>query len=155
MVNDFYNRGRNDCMRKLPANPNNAGVSHPQEYNDYMSGYNSVQSVTYSDLSRNIIEIVETSRAMQSKEGLAYLLSKTLITSLEEPADKQTETDQTFHRYLNLLEKYNALDLKMGFAKLYNAVQRSKRFSLREGELTKQLKRSDSVEKPKKKPTKN
>lgn len=148
----FYNRGRSDALRKLPVNP---GQGTPEQHNHYMNGYNSVQSKKYSDLSGGIIEIIETHRAMQSKEGLISLLSKTLIKSLEEPADVQTETDLIFNTYLQLLEKYNDSDLKAGFAKLYNAVQKSKRFTLREGELTKYLRLSESVEKPKKKPRKN
>ena len=154
MVNDFFYLGRDDCLGKRSANP---GAGTPKERRDYMKGYNSVkqQGPGYDTAFKEICEIIENSRAMQSKEGLTFLLSKILIKSLDEPADTQTETDSAFKNYLNLLEKYDSLDLKMGFAKLYNAVQRSKRFQFREGELTKQLKRVEPVEKPKKKPKKN
>jgi hypothetical protein len=119
-----------------------------------MSGYNSVQSKTYVQTFHNIRDIIEASHASQSKEGLAYLLSKLLITSLNEPADRQTETDQIFCTYLDLLEKHNALDLKAGFVGLYNAVQKSKGFELRKGQLIKNLKSAKPYENPKQKPKK-
>jgi len=152
MVNEqAYHRGRSDALRKLPANP---GQGTPEQYNHYMSGYNSVHQTTYQETLQSIIEIVENHRARSTKEGLALVLSKLLIKSLGEPAEIQTETDAIFKDYLDLLENHEAYELKKGFAELYNAVQKSKRFVIREGEITKYLKHSKPVEEQKEKPKK-
>ncbi len=39
----YYNLGRADSLRKLPANPMGSGAGTPDQYNHYMNGYNSVQ----------------------------------------------------------------------------------------------------------------
>lgn len=41
--NQFYNLGRTDHLRKLPANPMGSGAGNHDQYNHYMNGYNSIQ----------------------------------------------------------------------------------------------------------------
>ena len=139
MTGEFFNRGRMDALRKLPANPHGAGTFGGEQYNQYMSGYNSVPQTDYSGTLRDIIKLVERHKATRTKEGLVSVLSELLIKSLDEPADVVTETDKVFKDYLDLLEKYEAYDLKKGFAGLYNAVQKSKGFVPKKGELIKQI----------------
>ncbi len=46
LVSNFYYLGRLDSLKKLMPNPMSAGTSSPQEFNDYMNGYNSVINKT-------------------------------------------------------------------------------------------------------------
>lgn len=41
-MSKFFYCGRGDSLLGLIANPGRYGYSNPQEYNDYMNGYNSV-----------------------------------------------------------------------------------------------------------------
>lgn len=136
---DFYHRGRRDCLARLPANPNSAGAQNPKDFNSYMNGYNSVQETKYTEAVEDIVKLVKRHRAKSSKDGLVGVLVDTLIESLKEPADRQTQTDKDFLEYLDTLELFKEYELKKGFVDLYNAVQKSKRFHLTEGEITKQL----------------
>lgn len=144
MVTKYYNIGRSDNIKKLFANPERAGTKTPKDFNDYMNGYNSINNPTYKDTVEKLIEIVESSRAKQTKEGLAHLLSNLLIKSLNEPADVMTETDTNFKKYLDMPKQYDASELESGFLQLYNAVQKSKRFTEKRGEITKILRKKES-----------
>jgi hypothetical protein len=44
-TDSFYNRGRSDCLQKLPANPTGAGVNNPQEHINYRDGYNFTREI--------------------------------------------------------------------------------------------------------------
>jgi hypothetical protein len=43
MAGRFYDKGRQDALTRTIANPITAGAATPQDYNEYMNGYNSVQ----------------------------------------------------------------------------------------------------------------
>lgn len=129
MVGQFFNTGRSDALAKRMANPSTAGVSKPEEYNEYMNGYNSVQ-----ELFQGIHRLI---RAPKIKD-LTLILTESLISSLGEPASEKTELDDRIKGYLTELATYDS-KLEEGIRSLYNAVQKSKRYRLLEGEKTKQL----------------
>ena len=66
MNEQFYNRGRSDALRKLPANPCSAT---PDEYNHYMNGYNSVQQEDSRDVPDSLVKIIGSfQKIMKSHE---------------------------------------------------------------------------------------
>jgi len=66
----FYEMGRSDCLRRLLANPNSAGAKDPNQFNDYMNGYNSAEEIPKKD---GIDDLVETIKSLldsfKSKDG--------------------------------------------------------------------------------------
>jgi hypothetical protein len=126
MVAEFYNRGRTDCLRRLPANPK---ASNPIEYNDYMNGYNSVQQhgQDYNETFEGICEIIRRMQNLEQIKDLTLKLTDLLISSLHEPADVKTDLDDKFKEYLKELGTYDS-KFELRITELYNAVQKSKLF---------------------------
>ena len=133
----FYYHGRSDCLQRLPANPR---ANNPQEHNDYMSGYNSVQQQgqEYSKAFQDICGIIVRHQNLRQIKDITLRLAELLAASINEPADRRTNLDEEFKNKLFELRKYDSI-LETGIRQVYNAVQKSKRFELRIGELTKQL----------------
>ncbi|MEI7718276.1 MAG: hypothetical protein WCI72_00280 [archaeon] len=160
----FYYRGREDCLRRLPANP--SGAESPQERNAYMNGYNSVQQQMQGKLLGNLKNALESYRELTAKKDLSkheaidsiksltLTLTELLADSLHEPADVRTNLDDSFRKTLFELRQYDPT-LEFKIRELYNAVQKSKRFELREGELTKQINIVENSEKHKARRKKN
>ncbi len=126
MNEQFYNRGRSDSLRKLPANPCS---STPDQYNHYMNGYNSIQQKNpgYDQAFEGICGIITRSQNLGKIKDITLRLAELLVASINEPADIKTNLDEEFAKQLCELRIYDS-KLEDGIMQLYNSVQKSKCF---------------------------
>jgi hypothetical protein len=59
MGSRFYYCGRSDALSGLIPNPLRYNSSNPQEYNDYMNGYNSVSGLKQSNMEEMLEDFKE------------------------------------------------------------------------------------------------
>jgi hypothetical protein len=133
--NQFYKRGQQDCLQRLPANPANSGAENPTHYNDYMNGYNSTREMVQRDLHSDFGGSTRSFKRILNIDRQPSLFEEICVQSLEFSLNA-IRKEKKFDAFLTDSERFFTLafstlyslnpQIAIGYAGKYNTLQLKK-----------------------------